>query len=261
MLKKIINRCFKIFCKVGGKEALVDTLNRILLRLGLPVSNKHFYRFVDGYSYPLCYRFGTSDESSFNQVFIRREFHGFGDIENAELIIDCGAYVGYTSIYFLNTCPKAYVISVEPDYANFKVCEKNLRPYAKRTLLLNRAIWTHETPLLAYRERNSYGEWSARVRECKKKEKGNVVGIDLLSLLKNSGFKKIDVLKIDIEGTEYEIFSNNFRPWLDKVKNIYIEIHNRKCEEIFMKALSDYKFELSKWGELTVCKNIAFKNS
>lgn len=59
---------------------------------------------------------------------------------------------------------------------------------------------------------------------------------------------------MDIERAESVVFSGNTEKWLNKVKNIVIELHDKECEEIFFKALSNYEYKYSKSGELTVCK-------
>ena len=59
-------------------------------------------------------------------------------------------------------------------------------------------------------------------------------------LKKNS----IDILKIDIEGAEKELFMDNYKTWLGKTKVIVIELHDRLDKEIsgiFFKAVNNYQ--------------------
>lgn len=66
---------------------------------------------------------------------------------------------------------------------------------------------------------------------------------------------KIDLLKIDIEGAELELFRAP-ADWLNDVSSIVIELHGAECEKVFFKALKGYQYELGSSGELTICKNM-----
>ncbi len=77
-----------------------------------------------------------------------------------------------------------------------------------------------------------------------------------MSLLRESGFEKIDILKIDIEGAERELFADNPSVWLDRVENLFIELHGEEAERIFNKAMSEYEFERGVDRETVYCRNI-----
>ncbi len=235
-------------------EFFVGILHKILPKLKCV---KHIYWFIKGCKYPICIRLHSSDLHVYSQVFWHKEYSCLDDIPNAELIIDCGGYTGLSSVWFLNRFRNAHIITIEPDPGNFSICSKNLKPYRKRVTLINSAIWPYKTGLVISRGRYGDGrEWTTQVRERIGEEESNIQGIDIYALIKKSMFEKIDILKIDIERSEIELFSHDYEKWLDKVKNIAIELHGEECSDIFFKALSGYDYDLSKSGELTVCKNI-----
>ncbi len=183
-------------------------------------------------------------------------------VEKPKLIIDCGAYVGYSSVYFLNKYPESHIIAVEPDKKNFEICQKNLFPYRSRVSLIQAAVWPFKTKLIVYHDMPSKGrEWGLKVKECKGEEEPCVNAVNIHDILSESDFDHIDILKIDIEKAEKEVFSNNVNKWLHKVRNIFIELHDQESEEIFFKALSFYNYTLSKSDELTVCENISSHNN
>jgi hypothetical protein len=70
--------------------------------------------------HPLLCRLRTSDAMSFRQIFISREYAPFDDTQNVGLIVDCGAYVGYSSAYFLSAFQNSHVVAIEPDPGNFR---------------------------------------------------------------------------------------------------------------------------------------------
>jgi hypothetical protein len=71
----------------------------------------------------------------------------------------------------------------------------------------------------------------------------------------------VDLLKVDIERSEIELFAKNTDSWLPRVKNICIELHGPDCEAAFFSALAPYDFEVSHSGELTICRDLRPKKS
>ena len=76
------------------------------------------------------------------------------------------------------------------------------------------------------------------------------------SLIELGGAEAADLLKVDIERAELEIFGETAKAWLPRVRNICIELHGPDCEEAFFSALADFDYELDHAGELTICRNI-----
>ncbi len=230
----------------------------ILSKLGFNPKNKHIILKAKEYQHPIWARYQSSDVDVFYQIFIDEEYSALDNLSASKLIIDCGANVGYSSIYFLNKYPQAHLIAVEPDAENFKLCQKNLEPYRERVTLINSAIWSYKTGLVVYH----YGqgsEWETQVKECQEHETPDLFATDIGSLLAQSDVQTIDLLKIDVEGAESVIFSQNYQKWLNCVKNIVIELHGQECENIFLQAMSTHEYELSTSGELTVCQRISPK--
>jgi hypothetical protein len=81
-----------------------------------------------------------------------------------------------------------------------------------------------------------------------------VDAIDIDTLLHNSGFDRISILKVDIEGAEVEVFSKDCQKWIDKVDSIVIELHDDECRRVFHEAVAGANFEISEFDELTVCR-------
>jgi FkbM family methyltransferase len=206
--------------------------------------------------YPLTCRPNTSDIDVFGQIFIQREYSCLDDLSDVDLVIDCGANVGYSSAYFLTYFPACTVISVEPDPANFALLEKNIAPYKERSKIVYSGLWSHPVGLkIQYRD----DAWATEVRECKSDELPDVQATDIKTLLRESGKERISILKMDIEGAESVVFAKNYESWLPYVDNIVIELHDNsafgRASDIFFNAISDREFDISGYGELTVCKS------
>ncbi len=236
---------------------IIDVLVMVLMKLGFKSKNRLFQIKTRNCLHPLWARFATSDVAVFNQIFTEQEYSCLKDVETPKLILDCGANVGYSTVWFLNQYPDAKIIAIEPNRANFKLCQKNTEPYQDRVSLVRAAIWPNQSGLTIIKGSDGR-DWSWEVRECQNSEQPDFYGISINDLLEKSGFEKIDILKIDIEKSEKVVFSKNLE-WLENVKNIVIELHDEECKEIFFKALSAFSYELSRSGELTVCKNLTAK--
>lgn len=214
---------------------------------------------VNNAIYPLRMRTGTSsDRQVLNEIFASRDYDPIELIQPAA-IIDLGANVGYSSAYFLSKYPSATVIAVEPDPENIEICRHNLEPFGKRATLICGAAWPEESRLELRRGVFGDGrEWATQVceRTAAMRADSTVQGYEMNSLLDLSGATEIDLLKIDIEGSERELFSRGTDGWLRRVKNICIELHGEECAKMFFSALSGYAYDLSRAGGLTICSNI-----
>jgi FkbM family methyltransferase len=214
-----------------------------------------------GYSHPIYLRPGASDSLVFHQVFIMGEYDRVFRLENPKLIIDLGANVGYTSVRFLNHFPDVRVLAVEPDPSNADLCRRNLKPYGERVRLLQAAIWSEPAYLVVQpHPLGCYGfEYGTRVRTPAEGERGTTAAMDIAGLIAISGNASVDLLKVDIEGSEAELFARNCASWLPNVRNLVIELHNKRSREVFAEALRNYEFELLSCGELTFCWNLRRK--
>lgn len=213
----------------------------------------------------LCVRAGSSDLDVFHQIFIEREYRCLDDLIDVRMVVDCGANVGYSSAYFLSRHPRCQVVAIEPDPGNFAMLQRNLEAYSGRTTLINAGVWSQSAPLMISQVTYRDGlEWSRQVRVCGPDEVADLEGVDVGSILAASGHERISLLKMDIEGAEAVVFSENCQSWLDKVDAIAIELHDDSvfgnASGIFFEAIRDQGFQVSRSGELTICKRpVRFK--
>ena len=90
------------------------------------------------------------------------------------------------------------------------------------------------------------------VEEVTDSEEFSFKAVTIGKILKRSGYKEIDILKLDIEGSEKEVFSNDYEDWLSKVNILIIELHDRMkpgCSEAFYSAINQYNFIKINSGE------------
>ena len=212
-----------------------------------------------GIAHPLVVRRGTSDSQAFKLIFLNREYACLEDLSDVRLVIDCGANVGYSAAYFLSVFSGCSVIAIEPDPSNFAVLKRNLTAFGNRANCIRAGVWSFSASLSLSKEKYRDGsQWSKQVRVCRPDEEAEFEGLDIATLLTTSGYERISLLKMDVEGAEAVIFSENYESWLDKVDAIAIELHDDSAfgngSQIFFDAIKGRGFHTSTSGELTICR-------
>jgi hypothetical protein len=85
----------------------------------------------------------------------------------------------------------------------------------------------------------------------------SVTAVTLTDVMRDHGLEKIDLLKLDIEGCEKEIFENS-DPWIENVQAICLELHDRfkaGCSRAFYKAVDDFPIELRRGEDVLVTRD------
>jgi FkbM family methyltransferase len=256
-----VTRTYALVKRLGARGAFVYIF-RERFPGGLSfIFGHHFYStpyplYSPNSRFPLLCRPRTSDRRCFAGIFLNDEYSARYP-STPKFIIDCGANVGYASAFFLTRFPFAHVLAIEPDDRNCEILRQNLAPYGDRVTILQSAVWSHRVGLVVQYGGGQRNEWGSEVRPCHADETASIQATDIGSLLENSGFERIDILKMDIERAEAIVFSENYEHWIDKVDTIVIELHNEHCREVFMNALSSYEFEFHPSGkETTVAKRV-----
>ena len=96
------------------------------------------------------------------------------------------------------------------------------------------------------------GKWGFMVEEASIDSDNLVDAFKIENLMIDFGINYFDIIKIDIEGSEKELFESNFHNWLSRTKIIIIELHDRMrpgCSKSFFNALSNYEYKLELKGE------------
>ena len=168
------------------------------------------------------HKFKLPDSASFlfqyNEIFAS-QIYKFKTNNSKPYIIDCGANIGLSIIYFKRLYPSAKIIGFEPDKQIFNVLSYNINSFnLKGITLINKALWNLETTMKFFAEGSDGG------RIAVKGDKENIVEIQTTSLRKYIS-KTVDFLKIDIEGAETRVMEN-CEDLLYRVDKIFIEYHS-----------------------------------
>lgn len=209
---------------------------------------------LPGIQYPICIRFGTSDERVFREIFLERGYN-FEFDGTPEFILDGGANIGLASIFFRHRFPSTHIIAVEPEDSNFRLLEHNLSYYYPQAECLRNGLWNCNTEL-SIKNQNNSEKWAFVVGEKESTEEDSVSSITIKDILKKYHRDTIDILKLDIEGAELELFSNNYDYWLPRTKTIMIETHDhvrKGCSQSFFRAIANFDFSISYKGNMMLC--------
>lgn len=133
-------------------------------------------------------------------------------------ILDCGANIGLSAIYLKKICPTATIIAFEPDVNNFDLLQKNIASHGLQDIeLKNEAVWK-EDAMISF---ESEGTMSSKIVF---NQEAGASKLTKAVRLKNYLNRKIDFLKIDIEGAEYQVLCD-IGDHLNFVNNLFVEYH------------------------------------
>lgn len=156
------------------------------------------------------------------------------------LILDVGGYIGTAALALARMYPKATIVTVEPSSANFEILTKNVSGH-KNIHAENAALVARDAGKPIDLRNRGTGQWGFTVVESARDRQAvpfeSVRTISVADILSRYGFGEIMILKMDIEGGEYDFFQDG--EWLSRTKILIVELHERivpGCEAAFMSA-------------------------
>jgi FkbM family methyltransferase len=198
----------------------------------------------------IAIRLDTSDVKCVEQVFLAREYE-IPFPETPSVIVDAGANIGMAALYFASRFPEAKIIAIEPEPSNFAILQKNCEGL-ENVSLIQGALWP-TTGTLAI-EDESAEKWGFKVTDVFRlpDPASSVRAVTIPEIMARFGISEIDLLKLDIEGSERDLFLGRPQDWLGQVKMIVIELHDRYrpgCAQALYGALSGREFAQEIRGE------------
>ena len=156
----------------------------------------------------------------FGEIFYKNEYF-FNSKNSKPIIFDCGANIGFATIFFKWLYPESEIYAFEPDKITFEILKKNvLQNKLKNVYLFNNAITDKNGKVDFFVDLKSPGSLLMTTKqERMPKEKVTVNCIALSSLIKEKKIPQIDFVKMDIEGSEKEAIQD-----LDKNNQLKIII-------------------------------------
>ena len=164
------------------------------------------------------------------------------------LIIDAGANIGASVVWFSQVFPESHIVAFEPDVNNFELLKRNTEGLDVE--LHNAAIGPIDGNVSI--QDPGEGEWGYRTKVdvdggCA------MVGLDRIFSAKLKDKFEPYIVKIDIEGAEDELFSDSTE-WIDRTPIIIIELHDwllpkKATSRNFLRAICKYDRDFVHIGE------------
>ncbi len=206
----------------------------------------------------------SSDLFVFRQIFEKLEYMSLvklieknNDSTTIKLIVDAGANVGYTGVFLKLFFKQAYLVAIEPDQSNAEQIKLNFTANnITGTEIILAGVWSHDCFLELKKDKSKGQEWGFYVEESAVPTALRAIDILGLPQISNNGL--IDILKIDIEGSETKLFEDKekARKLLSITKYLAIEIHDDIADRQYIQqVLRDNNFTWFEEGELTIAAN------
>ena len=186
---------------------------------------------IRGFQHPVYLRPGSTDLDVLLQ-FLSDKHYDITYPADINYILDGGGNIGLAAVFFANKFPQAKIISIEPDPENFHLLEKNIQQYPN-IIAVKAGLWSKDTFLEIYNE--GEGKWALMVKESN--DENGIIAVSIPSLLKQFNIIGFDLVKLDIEGSEKEVFESEDRAWLETVKVLIVEFHDHMRKGTAYQAL------------------------
>jgi FkbM family methyltransferase len=163
------------------------------------------------------------DLLTINEIFARKDYHAQRDID---VVVDIGSNIGISAIYFLTRNRDSKVFLFEPLPRNIDALKANLSGYEARYILHEVAVGTSNGMVkFGWEDTGRYGGVGRAARhrlDVRCRDINDILG----EILRDVG--RIDVLKIDVEGSEENILRHASREHLRRIRTIYAECDGRR---------------------------------
>lgn len=220
---------------------------------------------LPSFSSPIRARRGTVDVDVFDQIFVMKNYnlrvlpHWQALYRKYEqilasgrrpLIVDCGANIGFSAVYFVHLFPKASVVCIEPEAHNIEMLRQNVAAYPL-VIPVCAAVSDHKGWVnIANPEAHS---WAFQVAESQDKQENSIPTVtidDARQLVKDN---ELLIVKVDIEGAEEQLFRSNVE-WVSKAAMVSIELHDWMLpwggsSRNFFRAVRELQFDFLLAGE------------
>jgi FkbM family methyltransferase len=222
-----------------------------LAGIGCARSGQHVHPAYGGLRHSVSLRLGTSDVSIYDEVVVRGEYD-FPTERPTKTIVDAGANIGITALWYADRYPGAAIIAVEPHADNFGLLVENVRRHPEITPVRAALgpVSGHATLDNPSAQTCSYRYHMVDLAGAT--AQATVPVLTVADILDRFGMERVDLLKLDIEGAERELFQGDL-DFLDRVDAIAIELHDRLvpgCSRAFFRAVADFRDEV--WRGQTV---------
>jgi FkbM family methyltransferase len=159
----------------------------------------------------------TAFVGMYHEIYFQQHYK-FIPKNKQPVIIDCGANIGLSVIYFHQLIPDAKIIAIEADPNVASILEYNLRTNHCQAEVITKAVWNSDDEFLSFSQAGAdAGSFYGTEKIIQ------VPTIRLQSIL--AQFEEIELIKIDIEGAEVTVVEDSYMEF-KKANKVFIEFHS-----------------------------------
>ena len=217
-----------IINKINGVREILQFDNSIeIIRKRLAGENEIVYQIGD---LEILVDHSAGDANGAREVLtsnMYRRFFPLIDTSHPLNVLDIGANNGgFALLLKYEGIPIRKLVALEFNPATFKRLQTNIENnFDEETLLLNAALCGE--PRIVFASPGSTGTSDSIYSETRAEGALEVEGLSLDQVI-NRGFddELVDVCKMDVEGSEFEIFSSRSAESIRRIRHLIIEIHH-----------------------------------
>lgn len=214
--------------------------------------------------YVIYLRLFSRDLEFFESIFIGsfngNEFVGEYDFDIGDVdeIMDLGANIGLFSILYAIRFPQKKIVALEPEENNYKQLVLNTKQF-NNVKCINAGVWYRNHSVKVFPSRvpihgdKSYSDGAFYIGECDKNDSDASVGYSIEHIAQEQ-FMNNYMVKMDIEGAEYEIFHDGDLKWINNTPLVVMETHewllpDLHVDELVDKTMKKYGYVKTQLGE------------
>jgi FkbM family methyltransferase len=194
------------------------------------MKTKSDFRTIKVEGFKISFHNRREFEKIYNEVFVDQQYN-FEYASQSPFIIDCGAHIGLSILYFKSLYPRAHILAFEPDPLNLELLATNVQQNNLEDVrVIPCAVGSRDEQVFLYREPSDLYEanngirwtWANRISaDTNKKLEAFPIQVVRLSNFINH---YVDFLKVDIEGIE-QLVVQEISQKLNFVRNMVVEYH------------------------------------
>jgi FkbM family methyltransferase len=227
---------------------------------GVYNKSKTFTLQLNTLKQPITLRCIRADMQSFINTFIDAYLEKKPFLKDVNFVIDAGANIGYTAVLYATWWPNATIVSIEPDTENYELTVLNTKNYPN-IKVIQAGLWYSNAMLtIEAGQEDGFVVREVKLENTNAQNLTKAISID--EIMQQHKISQIDFLKMNIEGSEKEVFSNNYKNWLPHTKAMLIELHDGKnagCSKAVFNSINQFDFavvETAPYGVLFAKENI-----